>query len=699
MDRAAKSVRGLGKDADKTAIELEVMESVEGHLEKQTEQLAVVMALLERQIEQTGDEAAKTALKMAVLARASKAPGSNAIFLGKSFAFWKDRLSITRSEVIATAYTLGAYLSPALLAVGSSAAQAMLGGGVVAGAGLSSFLFGLGTLGFITNQAVDDLKKIEQAQYQYNIAVDQYGASSKQASRASAHLGAVIKENGGQQAADLLATRKRFGDEFKKATARGRGSIFDIMSGGIGAGRKLLPTLAPQINQMADATNRAMQTAFKALSGGEGKSLIESLGSVFSSSIGPGIKGVTNMIIIMGRVVRAAAPWVVKFADSWERFTGRLRFGTRNQRSVERFINNAVDHFKTWFGLAQALGTTVAILLGNFSDEGQDIVKTLTNVVDKFNEWLRAAQQSGALDRFFDKYMHSLEQIVWAIQHPLDAIELYLPQLMDTISNTMATHAPHAAETFLLAWVNAGAWTKFLSVLFLASKFGVFSALGKSAGKLFVVPFIEAFALRFAGAMGIEVAAGGRIATAMGTAGGAAGRIFGGAFMLAMVAYFVDKWPDIDSWLQDKVRDTLRRAGGGDIGPRGQLGAPSSGRYMPDIEIIKKFGDFLRSVEGQVKVPRGGATGGVIPFGGQAIVGESGMELAKNTPWGTKITPLSGNGLASLRPADTSGIGGAMQVYVNTSVQINRREIAHAVADEVAYITARRGGAKLTDGS
>jgi hypothetical protein len=100
--------------------------------------------------------------------------------------------------------TIGAYLSPALIALGSSFAYAAVGGGAVAGAGMASFVAGLLSIKTIAGPVVDGMKKIKKAQDQYNMAIDQYGILSIQTSRASAHLYATIQNNGGPAVAEIL---------------------------------------------------------------------------------------------------------------------------------------------------------------------------------------------------------------------------------------------------------------------------------------------------------------------------------------------------------------------------------------------------------------------------------------------------------------------------------------------------------------
>jgi len=695
MDKAAKSVRGLGKEGDKSSASLEALDLIEDHLATQTEQLSAVLEVLQRQLDESGDEALQMALKMAAANQVMKKSGSNAIFLGKSFAFWKDRLSITRSEILGTAYTIGAYLSPALLALGSSFTMALLGGAAVGTAGLSGLIFGLGTLGKITGQAVDDIDKIRKAQDQYNVTVDQYGAASKQASRASARLGAIIKNNGGMQAAMLLASEDRLSRQWRKGTTPARSDVFGTMSAGIGSLQSILPVVMQQVNRMASSTRRALTDAFQTLSGPETVETLKILGDLFSKSIGPGTRGVTNIIKIFFRIVRAGAPWAQKWADAWGQWTDSLVKGTSSQGKVQKFIDNAVSNFAAWWELAKSLGTTLKIVFGGFGDQGKKMVENITEVVDKFNEWLASVKNSGAIDRAFQKYVDSLNAIIWAVQHPLDAIEKYVPQMLDTVSNALVSAAPGVAEAFLTAFWGAGIWTKLITAVFLAGKFGLLGAVWKNTAGLAASGFADGFKSEMMKTKQIDK---------FKSAGTTVGNKFGVAFGLAAVVGIglslseglneIDKqlagkdtflgkaWQQAKSmfpglreniWLTQQLNDLI--GGEDENDPRKKLKKP------------KKTGGIQPTAQPSPR--RGGAGGGIIPLGGSAWVGEQGPEVAENTPWGTKISPLAGNGL---QPASIPNMSGALNIYLTTSVQVNRREIARAYSEEQSYLTARRGG-------
>lgn len=708
MEGAAKAVRHLGAMEEHAAAQTELLEALERRLKKQSEELTVTLTALSHSVDNLGDQMLQTAGKTEVMNRVMKKSGTNAFFLGKSWAFWKDRLSLTRSEILTTAITIGSYFTPAIISMGSSFANAAIGGGAVAGAGLSSLLFGLGSFLLVAKPVVSNIKAIWKAQSEYNQAVQQYGASSVQASRQNAHLYGVMKTHGGPAILQLTNSFRALRREWNKQTAPAQKSVIGILGDTMSTGKVLLPQVAQQTNQMVGALRTALHKGLGTLisgpSGGEFRNTLRVLGDTFKKSIGPGVHGVTNMIQFLGRVIRAAAPWVVKLSKAWEAWTESLVRRSSNQKSVEKFINNAVKSFKLWWGLLKAIGQTFKIIFGASKDEGDKVVVVLTKGVKALNQWLQALKDRGSIKRFFDDWNKSVS-VLWdtfknAVEHPetilpnvLRAIDYLAPIIMTHIGNAIAVTGPVAAEHFIKAFLNAGAWAKFFVVGYFLKKFGFFGFLGRQIGEKFVGPFIKAFTRSFIAMISTEMAAEGAISSQMSRAGTFLGGKFGLAFKIAAVPLLIaagvefNKWLQKQQWFKDFInmvnKHTAGHQGGSSLKTllTGHIWDYPKGFW----QALKGFADALGQAGSQL-APRTHALGGTIAPGSMGIVGEAGPELAFASGAGTQIRPLPGMNPITSMPH----ISGAFELTVHSSVVVDRREIARAVSTERAYVKARR---------
>ena len=715
MERAAKSVRKFGRDTEQAEVQTELLEQILERITRQSIETAAALRALATSVDEVGDEMVQTAAKSTVMNAVMKKSGSNAVFLGKSWAFWKDRLSLTRSEILTTAITMSVYFSPAIIAMGSSFAFAALGGGGVAFGGLSSFIFGMVTLNSLLGPMIDNLDKITKAQDQLNLAIAQYGAGSEQASRANAHLFGVIQTEGGPAMGRLAASIAKLKKDWIDLTTQsgpgargGRGNILDILQGGVRTARALMPTFATGANQISLSLRTAMRGFFKEMRGNEMRATFRSMFQTFDKAIGPGIKGFTNVIVVMGRIIRATAPFVVEWAKAWQSTTASWRRGTKDSTKLSRFFEKAVTHFKAWWGLAKELGRTFRIIFGATRDEGLDTVLWLTKIVRGFNDWLQLMSDTGAIDRWFAKWHRSLDQIVHFIQHPLDsmeqamprimaAIDKWLPIILTHIANSFASAGPVVAQTFAKAFINAGAWAKFFTLAIFLKKFGFFSFLGGRVAENFLRPFAKAFSEGFAARITGAAAAEGVIGQASTAAGTKAGTVFGAAFVAAAIIGVAligeAARREIDKAIREKIPggNILSDVAGflnqnlpGPLGKANKLRQEVFdtlfNKETPQRDKDKAIQDIIRR--------QGKAIGGTVPFGGGAVVGESGPEVLNMTPMGAQITPLSG-----FSPVvDLPNIQNSLRISLNSTIQVNRREIARAVAEEAAYVAARRGG-------
>jgi hypothetical protein len=712
MDKAARSVRKLGHDEEEAAAQGELLKEINKKLERQSIELTAAVTLLAHSIDELGDEMLQTAAKGEVMTKViNKASGASTPFF-RRWSFWKDRLSLTRSEIMTTALTIGTYFAPAIVALGSSFAYAAIGGGAVAGAGLATFITGMVSLALVIQPAINNIKKIQKAQDMYNQTVSQYGAASVEASRQSAHLYAVIEQNGGKPVYEAQQRIMKLRQEWTKMSSSGRAVFFRGLVDGLKALKTLMPMFASNAHQMMVGLRSALAPFWQILQSNQIRQTFRSMSETFDRAIGPGVKGAVNIFVVFSRVVRASLPWVERVAKAWERTTWSWRKGTGDQKRLSSWINKGVENFKAWWGLAKQLGRTVKIIFGSSKDEGLKAVNVITNLVTKFNDWLQNMKDTGVIDRFWKKYNNSVNDAVWAVQHPVEAVNKWLPRVMDAIATTMATHAPAMAGVFIQAFLNSGSWAQLLTVAWFLKKFGFFSAVGEQVGAIFVKPFLKAFIERFAVGTIISSAAEGGAANTIGGAmsksGGAAGAAFGRTFRVAALAAMLYAGYQFNQWLtkQDWYKRTIQQAdekahGGGKVGTF--LKGATPGNPLQTLKSIWSATKDMSDVVGQAMQhlapdptklrPRGGATGGVIPPGGQSIVGEAGPEMAIAAPRGTQIVPLSRNSRHTLPgQIDVPNLSDAMRVTVYSYISVDRREIARAVSQQAAYDASRRGG-------
>jgi hypothetical protein len=739
MKSAARSVREFGEDTAMTSAQLDALNRIEASLERQTIVLSTIMQGAKHQINDVGNEAVKTAAKMKLLDGAMEGIGSHIPRQLTSWAFWKDRLSLTRGEIMTTAITMGLYLSPALIALGSSASAALMGGGIVAGGGIAALTVGLAGLGLVAGTVSGQIGKVQNAQEAYNLAVAQYGEGSKQAAAASARLYGVISTQGGRPTWDAVKAIQALKDEWRGATGGSRIHFLGMMTDGIKNLRRLLPTFAQETNMNMKSMRGAFDEAGTALSGADFKETISSLSGTFRSIIGPVMRGIANVIISLGRWLRASGPWVVRWANAWERMTFSWRRGSKDSDVLHGRISKLMFAAGAWWGLLKALGRTLKLIFRGSNEEGTELVILLTQQIDKFNEWLDRVEKSGELRGVFRSYINSLKSLVWSFQHPIQAINRYLPQVLDALAVAMAEAGPHAAALFWNTFWALGSWGKFFTIAFFLYKFGVLKKVGAIVGGQFALAFIGAFAPKAAAAIATGTA-GTAIATAATAAGVTAGGVFAGAFAGAIALGVVGLGVIIAAKINREVEeffglgDTGRKKRDnppivGPTGPSnkpegalplikeggkwvwkvigGQAGGqiPGTGRgdkvpllgepgeFMMRREAVSGYGLSLMNAINQGMVPKL-AFGGVILPGMMAEFGdERGPEISIAAPkGGTIISPKRSGSASAVGNLQEPAIDvGGLVAPIHVHIEVDKREIARAYIDHRDARRSKRG--------
>lgn len=677
-------------------------------------------------VDDLGDAEERAALKAALFSNEQRKAAINTRAL-------KDHLSLTRGELMTTAITTSIYTAPALLALGNSAVAAALGGGAVAGGGLAALTVGLAGFAIVGAQAVTQLGKVTDAQDAYNMAIAQYGTGSKEAADASAKLWAVIQQNGGIEVWKLAQSLDALKTAWKDATAPARASFFSLMASGIQSARGLLPTFADETNKNAAVIRRDMSSLFTGISGPETKENIKVFSSIFRNMSPHLSSGIVKLFLVVGRVLRQAAPWAVTWSESFERTADAWERGTRDGVKLGATIDGLVGHTKAWWELAKALGNTLLILFRVSNMSGKGLVTSLTEVVRKFNAWLTVQEKTGKAAQFFDDFSDALREIARLLAPILVIVGTLamgaLPVLKDSSGEVnealwiMARNAHILADalvffgplvgpiiklwilwkvatialdvvlgvlTFILAVLAGELWALALVVALIAAgfylayvKIGWFHDAVNATANFIRNNWITIVAAMF-GPFGIGILYAIHHLEELKAMAISVGQAIVGWWRGAVDDFreffaAIDKYGDATvMFLANRFRDLARL-----IGKVVEKANP--------LHYLKGAGGLIGK---GLSVLPGFAGGGVIPYGTAGIVGEDGPELAQVGPSGTMISPLRGGGGGG-GGFDPPSIGeGIFHFHLHTKVEMDRRTVAQANDEVKADKKARRGGGR-----
>lgn len=628
-------------------------------------------------IDEVGDAADSTDRKLEKTDRNNRRRAGGWRKHAKDVRGFGSSLIFTEKKITSFAITAGVYLAPAIVALGNSAAAAAVGGGLVAGGGLAALGVGLGGLSIIGAQAKGHVDKVTTAMDAAQLAVLQYGRNSDEAAHAATHLSAVIDQQGGPIVYKVIKSYRQLGKEWTNLTKAAEGDLFRTFYQGLRGARRLLPQFAATTNQAATAVRANATMAFNQLSGAEIRGTIKDLGDVFANMSGPASRGAVNAIIVIARLLRNAAPYAVGWAKSFEDLTWSWRRGTHDTRRLRANIADLVDHFNAWVGFGRAILRTMMILFGASNDEGKDFVRTLTGLVEQFNDWLAFKESTGEVSAFFANWIHGIKTVgEW-----IGLLFTDQSKAATEAGNFFADLASHAFAAFLKAWWNMDWSGKLFTGLYLASKLGIFNTLGSAA------------ATRFMGAMGRSEAAG--------AAGEVAGMSLGKRLAMGVIAglllvdpiseYIKQKFPSLaqysgkEGWAE-LGRDIMHDIISVGKGATNTGGGPGAGAIASAAQGNQPLGHYTGPV-------RAKAGGGMIPMGAFAMVGERGPEWALATSAGIGVMPIRSQLHAEPTPVDTGrDLSSSDHERPRiTQLVVNGRVLAEVVDRARADKKARRG--------
>lgn len=123
-------------------------------------------------------------------------------------------------------------------------------------------------------------------------------------------------------------------------------------------------------------------------------SALEDLGSGFASVFGG-----------LGSIFAAATPVLQEFAGQFESFFGEWANTMAEAAAngeLQAFFERAKDSLDAVFGLIGSVGGALGTLFAAGQETGDNMLTTLTDLFDKFNEWMQSIEGQTALQEWFD---------------------------------------------------------------------------------------------------------------------------------------------------------------------------------------------------------------------------------------------------------------------------------------------------------
>lgn len=116
-------------------------------------------------------------------------------------------------------------------------------------------------------------------------------------------------------------------------------------------------------------------------------------------------RGFANIFGGLGSIIAGATPVLQEFASQFESFFGEWANTMAEAAAngeLQAFFARAKDSLDALFGLIGAVGGALGTLFAAGQDTGDSMLTTLTDLFNKFNEWMQSIEGQTALQEWFD---------------------------------------------------------------------------------------------------------------------------------------------------------------------------------------------------------------------------------------------------------------------------------------------------------
>lgn len=298
---------------------------------------------------------------------------------------------------------LGPVLTSAIGLVGALAGvltTGLAGGLAVGSAGLAGFALAAAGTVFALKPVVTEVKAAFAASTAYNAAVLKYGKGSSQAATASANLANTLK--GISPAA--RAAIKDYGslrDEFNKRTGSVRTDAFSTVAQGIKTAKALLPTFATETARTFHAASQGVSEWLKGLRSPEAKTALADIMRNFDQSLPSVLHGLGSIGATLGRISASASKLLPGLTSGFDTWASKIEAAVGSGASLDATIARLVGDMQDLGHLTQSTGSLLVTVLDGGSKSGDDLVRSLTGVENRWNSFLKTTAGQNALSKFF----------------------------------------------------------------------------------------------------------------------------------------------------------------------------------------------------------------------------------------------------------------------------------------------------------
>jgi hypothetical protein len=298
-------------------------------------------------------------------------------------------------------------LGPLLTAVLGSATSlvgvlgtALAGALAVSAAGFAGFALAAGGAFAVIKPIVGELEAATKASEAYHDAVLKYGKGSKEAKTAQEKLKQTLAGIS-PEARKAIRSWGGVRKEWAELTKTAREPVFEAAGEGIKTLRSLMPSFARETVATTRVLSDGWNEAMEAIRGKGFRSGLQTVMQNFRKGLPSLLDGFGSLATILGRITVSVSRFIPGLNRGFETWAENLMHSVGAGATLDQKIGRLIAHMREFGHFSQATGRLIVALFNTSADSGAGLLKTLTDLFNRWADWMNTVEGKRSLKRFF----------------------------------------------------------------------------------------------------------------------------------------------------------------------------------------------------------------------------------------------------------------------------------------------------------
>jgi hypothetical protein len=307
-------------------------------------------------------------------------------------------------------------LGGGLTALAGTVGEGLAGAFTVGAGALAGFSLAAAGIGFVIGPMVGEFKEVKSASEAVHKAMLKYGKGSDEVKTAQEKLNNELK-GVSPIAREAFQSYGGLTSRWKALTEAARPAVFNAFGESLKTVQSLLPSFANESVKTTQIASKAWSGWMKSLRSSEAKGLLKGIMSDFRASI-PGLAdGIGSLVAMLGRLSAAGAHFLPGLSNGFAEWADNLERAVGGGQDLQSDVGGMVDQMRDLGHLTQDTGSLLVHIFDASADSGQGLVKSLDNVIKRWDKWTQSAAGKRGLDEFFGDSKTATEDFMSSLGH------------------------------------------------------------------------------------------------------------------------------------------------------------------------------------------------------------------------------------------------------------------------------------------